>query len=517
MAKMDELIQKMSLEEKIGQVMAVGFDGLEPEPGLIELIEKYHLGGVIIFSRNVGSPSQVRELTSRLQSAARASGHPGLMVAVDQEGGRVARLTEDKGFTEFPGAMAMGASGSPENARRIALAMALEMKTVGINVDYAPVLDVNNNPFNPIISHRSFGGDPDRVAAFGIAFMRGLMDGGVMPFGKHFPGHGDTSVDSHVGLPVVAHDMLHLQQVELNPFRAAIQAGIPGIMTAHINFPAVEPDGLPATLSARVLTGLLRTELNFDGLIVTDSLEMRALAAKGYPPDLAGAMALKAGADQLLFNRDHDLHQNAFDRVRQWMKDGRIPAARLDEAVRRVLTAKERLGLLAGPEVDLGDLPGAELLEEHRALSLEVARQAVTLIGTDIPLLARDLSRSLILEPPQAAGVGKMAGIPTMQIAEQPSMEDVYQILQAVRGKTNIVQITADLAQSPGHELLARDLAAAHPQFLAAAVRSPYDYLAAPDVKRWLLTYGSQPFSLQALAEVLAGKQKAGGQLPFSR
>ena len=190
-----------------------------------------------------------------------------MFIAIDQEGGRVARLTEDKGFTEFPSAMAIGATADPENAYRMASAMAAEMRAVGINVDFAPDLDVNNNPANPVIGTRSFSSDPNKVAAFGAAFARGLQENGILAFGKHFPGHGDTGTDSHIALPLVPHDRARLDQIELVPFKAAIAENFAGIMSAHVTFPAIDPNpGMPATLSRPVLTGLLRDELGFQRL-----------------------------------------------------------------------------------------------------------------------------------------------------------------------------------------------------------------------------------------------------------
>src|ERR1044071_9953850 len=196
----------LPLEQKIGQLMIVGFDDTQADSRLLEMVSRYHVGGVILFARNVHSPQQVAELTHKLQQTAIESGDPGLFIAIDQEGGRVARLTEETGFTEFPSAMAIGATSDHENAYRMAAAMAAEMHAVGINVDFAPDLDVNNNPSNPVIGTRSFSSDPNKVADFGAAFARGLQENGILAFGKHFPGHGDTGIDSHLALPLVPHD-----------------------------------------------------------------------------------------------------------------------------------------------------------------------------------------------------------------------------------------------------------------------------------------------------------------------
>ncbi len=343
----DQWLAAMTVEHKVGQVMMVGFDGVEISAELREMITRFHPGGVVEFTRNVASPRQLAQLNADLQRATRECGTPGLFISIDQEGGRVARLQAQAGFTEFPSAMEVGARQDPPGAARmVARAMAGEMRAVGINMDLAPVLDVNKNAANPVIGDRSFGADPAVVSACGVAFTQALQDEGIMAVGKHFPGHGDTTVDSHMALPVVSYDRTRLEAVEFVPFRAAIRAGVAGIMSAHIAFPAIDPTGMAATLSPQAMTRLLRDEFGFAGIRMTDSLEMGALATSGYPAPLAAATALKAGADMLLFNRDHDMHRQAHALIVDWVARGDIPMARLNEAVGRVLRTKERFGVL---------------------------------------------------------------------------------------------------------------------------------------------------------------------------
>ncbi len=346
-ATSDQLLAAMTVEYKIGQVMMVGFDGVEISAELREMITQFHLGGVVEFTRNVASRRQLAQLNGDLQRAARESWHPGLFISIDQEGGRVTRLQAQAGFIEFSSAQQVGASDDPPGtARRIAHAMADEMRAVGINMDLAPVLDVNNNAANPVIGSRSFGADPALVSACGVAFLETLQAAGIMAVGKHFPGHGDTTIDSHFALPVVSYDRTRLEAVEFVPFRAAVRAGVAGIMSAHIAFPAIDPTGIAATLSPHVMTHLLQDEFGFAGIRMTDSLEMGALATSDYPAPLAAARALQAGADMLLFNRDHALHRQAYATVLDWLQRGEIPMARLNEAVLRVLKTKERFGVL---------------------------------------------------------------------------------------------------------------------------------------------------------------------------
>jgi len=513
----EALLAHMTLEEKLGQVMVIGFDGLEPETELLEMIRTYHVGGVILFARNVDSPRQVAELTNALQRAALESGHPGLLIAIDQEGGRVARLTENKGFTEFPGAMAIAATGDVENARRVAQALAVEMRAVGINTDFAPDLDVNNNPANPVIGIRSFGSDPARVAACGVAFLEGLQAEGVLAFGKHFPGHGDTGVDSHVELPLVPHDRARLEAVEFVPFKAAMAADVAGIMSAHVTFPAIDATpGLPATLSPKVLTGLLRDEMGYGGLLVTDSLEMGALAQSGYPVPLAAATALEAGADLLLFNRDHALHRAAFKEIRAWLQDGRIPEARLNEAVRRILQAKARFGLLQPALVDATVADAACGTAEAKTLSRAVAAQAITLVraGTPPALPLTPDAKLLVVETPAADGLGRALNVPFIVVDEQPTREQRQSALSMARDGRPVILALADAARYPRQRELVEAFTETASPVIVVALRTPYDLAGMPEGPALLATYGLNPPLLEALLAVLRSEAEPQGQLP---
>lgn len=267
----------MSLAADAGQLFVIGFPGTEPDSDVESLIRDEGVGGVILFARNLVDPPQVRRLTAHLQSF--SSALP-LLIATDQEGGIVLRIGSDGAeATPWPGAMSLGAAASADLTRRVGAGIARELRAMGINMNLAPVLDVNVNPSNPVIGVRSFGADPHRVAENGVAYIEGHHEAGVLATAKHFPGHGDTAFDSHLALASVPHAIDRLEAVELIPFRRAIAAGVDAIMTAHVAFPAVEPDpATPATLSPAVLTGLLRQRLGFDGLVITDCMEMKAIA-----------------------------------------------------------------------------------------------------------------------------------------------------------------------------------------------------------------------------------------------
>src|SRR5688572_3782790 len=513
------LLATLTLEQKIGQLMIIGFDGTAVDDELRHMITDYHIGGVILFARNVQSPEQVAYLTNDLQKLALESGHPGLFIAVDQEGGRVARLTEDKGFTEFSSAMALTATGDPKNACRMAAAMAIEIRAVGINVDFAPNLDVNNNPSNPVIGIRSFGSDPARVSEYGIAFAQGLQENGVLAFGKHFPGHGDTSVDSHIDLPLVPHDRARLDEVELLPFRAAVQSDFAGIMSAHVTFPAIDPNpGMPATLSRPVLTSLLRDELGFNGLIATDSLEMGALAENGYPPPIGAPLAFAAGADLLLFNRDHTMHKLAFANLVQAVKEGKVSHEQLDSSVRRILEAKQKFGILNPMLVtDPAKAGESTATAEHNALALELARKAITLLKDDASLLPLKPDEPLlVVETLAAKGLGSLLGGTTLEIKNDPDASAIDSVLNMARDRRKVIVATTDANVCAGQVKLVTELLAKTPNIILVSVRTPYEISVLPSVSTVLAAYGNNRPALQAIADVLMGKAEASGVLPVS-
>jgi len=303
------------------------------------LVEEVGVAGLVFFDRNLGEPAEIASLTAEAETVAGRR----LLLGIDQEGGRVCRLRRP-GLTFSP-ARALGDRDDPDLTRAVARALGTQLAALGLNVDFAPVLDVNSNPANPVIGDRAYGVEPDRVTRHGLAALAGFREGGVLPVIKHFPGHGDTSVDSHLALPVQPADRARLDRVELPPFRAALAAGAPAVMTTHILFPALDPD-LPATLSPRILDGLLRDELGFRGLIVTDCLEMQGIAG-GWGPEEAAVLAVEAGADLLLVCHTAETQRRMRDALVAAARAGRIREARLRESVAR--TEAALAGLPASP------------------------------------------------------------------------------------------------------------------------------------------------------------------------
>jgi beta-N-acetylhexosaminidase len=326
-----------------GSVIVAGFEGAAPPPRLLEEARDGALGGVVLFKRNVASPEQVAELVGELRSVAPVGAEP--LFAIDQEGGRVVRIGEP--LTVLPPARLFGAVHDPQLTRLAGELVGRELRALGLTVDFAPVLDVDTNPNSPVIGDRSYDPTPERVVRHGLAFARGLFGGGVHPCGKHFPGHGDASLDSHLTLPRVEHDLARLEAVELTPFRAWCREDLGPLMSAHVVFPALD-DGGPATLSRKILTGLLRERMGFAGAVLTDDLEMGAIGELGGAPR-AAVTALVAGADGLLVCRGEEIRGQVRDELARAAVDDADVAGRLEQAAERL----RPLATPPGGDVDL--------------------------------------------------------------------------------------------------------------------------------------------------------------------
>jgi len=327
--------RSLSSRDKIGQLFMVGFTGTSVTSDLASFIKEYKPGGVILFSRNLECVDQIVELTNDLQ---RCSPHSPLLIAIDQEGGRVSRLP--KGFTIFPPCDVLGRCNSTELAYAAAATIAKELRVIGINMNMAPVLDVNSNPDNPVIGDRAFGSTPDLVSELGWATVVGLQDHQVVACGKHFPGHGDTNVDSHKELPVVEAARERLETIELPPFRHAVAQGVATIMTAHVLYRVLD-EKLPATLSPAIITNLLRQDMRYDGVVLTDDLEMHAIIDHFGIED-AAVRAVLAGCDVLLICKDRGREVAAFTAIEQAVASGVISIERLDHSAMRLARLKER-------------------------------------------------------------------------------------------------------------------------------------------------------------------------------
>lgn len=517
------LVREMTLEEKAAQMIFVGFRGTELPDQYAELLERHGLGGLILFTRNVTSPAQVKALTAAAQAAAGRSrqGLP-LAVSIDQEGGIVVRMSDQAGFTHFPGNMVLGAADDETLTYRAARAMAAEMRTVGVNWNLAPDLDVNNNPANPVIGVRSYGATPELVTRHGLAAIRGYQAGGVAACGKHFPGHGDTAVDSHLALPVIPHDRARLEAVEFAPFRAAVQAGLDSLMTAHVFFPALEPEaGRPATLSANVLTGLLRREMGFDGVICTDCLEMKAIA-DNYTPAQTALMAVEAGVDALLISHTWDVQMAMFEALVSAVRSGRISEERLAESAYRIVRMKQARAMDQEMKSEVGT-------EAHKAMALEVARRGVTFAwgAEQLPLSGKvtllmprvvwfaqvEDSRTVLAD---LIGGLEAGGLAVDAVDCPLSMEgvDVAELARQVGPGGTVVMGLVGAGRYPRQVEVANQLAAAGCRVIALARRMPYDLEHFRQAVAGIAAYDDSPGMQEAVAELLTGRIKATGKLP---
>ena len=532
------LISQMSLADKAGQMMMAGFHGqsLADSLELSTLISRHHVGGLVLLESNAHDPQQVAQLIAEAQNLATQTGSRiPLFVAINHEGGIVVRITE--GVTGFPGNMAIAATGRPDYAYTAAALAAQELRAMGINMNLAPVLDVNDNPLNPIIGVRSFGQAPDLVVSLGRETIRGFQQNGVIAVAKHFPGHGSAATDSHVGLPVINKPAPQLEQVELPPFQMAVDEGIEAIMTAHIVVPAWEPtSGLPASLSTAILTGILRGHMGFEGIIVTDSLGMGAIAG-GWGQAQAAIEAVKAGADVVLSTGPLEAQAAILQALIAAVQRGDIPLARIDESVLRILRVKVKYGLFEEkPDADLS-LVGSEA---HQAAADEMALAAITLFRDDADLvpLPQDTQRLLLLSPdelpPATAGEGTLLAQALRQrgfevtelvfnLDQSNSRDAIYaQALRAapandviIFGEWELVKRYVNWSDQWQERLIAALQQSGKP-VITIAWRDPGAIIRIPQMPTFIIAYGTTAAQVRAVVKVITGQVVPQGHLPLT-
>ncbi|MCX5013848.1 glycoside hydrolase family 3 protein [Streptomyces sp. NBC_00555] len=535
------LLDRMSLAEKIGQLFvsrAYGHAATEPDPAdaeknlelfgvrtAAELVSRYHLGGIIYFAwaHNTRTPHQIAALSAGLQQAALASGpRIPLLLSTDQEHGAVARV--GKPATLLPGAMALGAqhraTGSADDARLAARIAGAELAAMGIRQDYAPVADVNVNPANPVIGVRSFGADPGAVAELVAAQVSGYQEAGVAATAKHFPGHGDTETDSHVGLPVMRHSRAVWEELDEPPFRAAVQAGVDAIMTAHIVFPALDPSGDPATLSRPIVTGILRERLGFRGVVVTDALDMAGVRQK-YGDDRVPVLALLAGCDQLLNPPDLGL---AYRSVLAAVESGELTEERIDESVLRILELKARRGLFDEAGTSAGEVDATVGIPEHLAAADAIAAGTTTVLANPAGLLPLDASAAprLLVTGADPLSPSGTTGPPTAVLAREltslgcrATAVPPARAAAAAPGHAAVLVCTYNVpeGEDPQRTLVAGLLATGVP-VIAVAIRNPYDAARLPACAAEVVTYSWTDVEMRAAARVLTGAVRPAGRLP---
>ncbi|MDQ7843175.1 MAG: beta-N-acetylhexosaminidase [Armatimonadota bacterium] len=489
----------------VGQHFIVDFSAPEVTPDLERLVREGRIGGVILFAKNIRSAAQVRTLTADLQRLAADAGLPPLFVTVDQEGGVVARLHE--GFTVFPGAMALGATGRPEDAATAGRVTAQELRALGINVNHAPVLDVNTNPANPIIGPRAFGDDPHDVARFGIAYLRALQAAGVLATVKHFPGHGDTVLDSHLDLPTVGKDLRRLREEELYPFREAVRAGADGLLSAHIVYPALDASR-PATLSPRVMRDLLRGELGFEGVVMTDSMAMKAIADR-WSRGAAAVEALRAGCDLILACGSREEQWASIEAARQAVADGRLDAGMIEQSGARIAGIKARY---ARPSSGDGGATGTAW-----PLAQAIADRAVTLVRNDAGRIPLGSGRVAVIAVGDRTWEDRFPTLGEELARAGPGVVVVTSLDEVLNGTWDtVVAASLTLRAAEGVEAVRALHRHLGDRLVVVGIGSPYELLRFPEVSTYLAAYGPDPASVRAAAKALTGALTPSGRLPVA-
>ena len=531
----------LTIAEKAGQlIMPWVLGDFAPEGSgsherMLTYIEEQGIGGVIM---SVGAPYDV---AAKLNDLQRHSEIP-LLVAADLETGAGFRMRgaihmpgviDLGGATDFPSLMAVGATGREELAYEMGKITAIEARAVGIHVPFAPVLDVNNNPDNPIINVRSFGEDPDRVARMGIAFIEGVQDNGAIATGKHFPGHGDTETDSHVALPVILHDRARMDSVELHPFQEAIDAGMDAIMTAHIAVPSLNGGGRePSTLSPEVLTTVLRDEMGFDGIVFTDAMDMRAISRQHNSGE-AAVRAIEAGADVILMPASV---KGAVEGIVEAVSSGRITERRLDESVMRVLDTKEDLSLQEDRLVQIERISQHVGVPDHLDVANRIAESSLTLLKNDrdlLPLAGTRTARVLSVSYRRSSDV--LAGryfnrvlretYPRLTTAEvdADTQQSIYQGLTRRAREQDMVVVSTYVTSVnvSGSFMLPEDLVDFITELRRIGVPhtvvsfgNPYLIKDFSDVQSYLLAWSGSEASQRAAGRALLGQTQIAGRIP---
>lgn len=550
----DKQIKSMSVDEKVGQLIHVGINARfanQDSAFFKELkrnVVENRIGGIIFF----GAPIyETTILANRMQELADIP----LMMALDAETGIGMRFED---AINFPWAMAIGATGNPEYARKVGEITGREARAVGIRHVYAPVLDVNNNADNPVINVRSFGEDPEQVARFGVAFIEGLQSQGVLATAKHFPGHGDTNVDSHRGLPIIEKSRESLEKTELLPFRRAVEAGVGSVMIAHISLPQIDPEEakplknfiqgdaergaeivnqsatIPATLSAKVQTGILRNDMGFKGLIVSDAMSMSGLTIY-FSQEEAGVRAFLAGTDILEKPAAVDAMLRG---LKEAVRSGRIPESRLNDSVRRQLAWKYELGLTKQKITPLDQIDRIVSGSETAALTEEIASKAITLVREDSGLLPLDRRAKIAVLGISNGfdGPGTMntfvstlrqngVQLASAYLQENSTGEQIAAARKAVSEADVVIaglygRVRSGAKNSVGipenGAAILRDLLATDKKVIGISFGNPYILGSFPQMKTYIVAYGDMPSLQRASARAILGTQEFTGKLPIS-
>jgi len=506
-------VEQMTLREKIGQMFVTGFPTMQLTDELKDVIEHYKVGNIILFTHNIADKVQLGELVSELQHWFTSyTGIPGF-ITIDQEGGRVTRMPSDA--TNVAGAMAIASTGRPEHAYTAGRITARELKALGINFNLAPVMDINNNPLNPVINVRSYGDTAEVVQEYGIAMMKGLLDGGVMSSLKHFPGHGDTNVDSHIGLPTIDKSLEELEELELQPFVEAIKQGAKAIMSAHILFPQIEKSGVPGTMSHAIITELLKEKLGFEGLVVSDCLEMDAI--KRFYGTAQGALgAVKAGVDLVFISHTPSLVKDAIELIEAAVASGELDEAIIDRAVTKILAYKAQVAGIAAPNTDIVGC------ETHRRSNELIRTESICLVKGELEPVQKgsedvlfigsysyrsDMASSSVNEQENFAQyMGEQFKASYVAVDVDPNTEQIESIVNEAKGFKHIVLGLFNGRENSGQLKLADALIQAGLSVTAVALGRPYDLALLQGEYTGLAAFEYSQVAFQSLVPILAGE-----------
>ena len=512
-------VEEMTLQEKLGQLLIIGFEEPYLTKDVEEMIRKYKFGNFILFTRNIVDLKQLESLTRRLHEVVMEATGVMPFISIDQEGGMVVRVMHKSCF--YPGSMTLAAT-KPDNAKEVGILMGKHLLSLGINMNLAPSLDINNNPKNPVIGIRSYSDDPNTVSAYGLELIEGMQSTGIIATAKHFPGHGDVDVDSHLGLPILPFDMKRLEEMELKPFKEAISAGVKNIMSAHIVFKAIDKDN-PATLSKPILQGLLRDKLKYKGLITSDCMEMEAIAGSMTTP-VGSAAGIVAGIDMACVCHTKERQIDSLKMIKQSIDDGLITAEEIDEKVERILKYKNQvykamdklffknknsLDVFKDPkqakfiqsvvDASLTKVTGKDLVINGKTI-LFGCRPYATNCAEDI------VDNGCILDL-----ISEKDGI---DVCEYNVDEFSCELIEKAKEYDTVIFASFNAFTHHNQAKLINELNRLHPNVYVISTRNPYDYLALKGDVNYYTMYECTPNSNRTIAKFLKGNIKARGNLP---
>jgi beta-N-acetylhexosaminidase len=515
-------INHLNTIEKVGQLMMFGFDGTVLNDHAIKLIKDYQIGNVILFARNCESPEQLFHLNQNLQKLAMESIGIPLLISIDQEGGMVTRIFN--GSTFFPGAMTIAATNRQDFAYEMGDLMGRELDLLGINMNLAPVLDVNNNYKNPVIGVRSYSDDPIKVAEYGLSFMKGLQNH-VIATAKHFPGHGDTQIDSHLGLPRINHSVERLEKIELYPFKEAIKANIKAIMSSHIDFPYLTEKGLPVTLSKKCLTSYLRETLGFEGLLISDGMNMKAIETH-YGTVEASLMAVEAGINIVCVCHEIEDQIGARNRILKAVLENQLSMELLNERVSRVLKYKSELKPI-NFNLSYQDVSSIVESDQTKKKSYEIVKKAMTLVkgkpfkqcsgALFIGLLPKATSGADDVDHPYNVNLQihkHMKNIDTVSMSIDPNEREIEKLITRAQSYDQIIVTTYNSNIYLSQINFVEKLIQLDKDLHVVSFRNPYDLYFLKSIKNYVCLYEYTPNSIKVLIEYLKGDLIPEGRIP---